>query len=230
MSARDRLSTRLTAAVAVLLLIVVAGIVWAVSKAARDKDSGAADRERAALAAGPAPFESGRLRFGDPAAPVTLVLIEDFQCPLCKSLDTVSGATIDAAVEDGKAAIEYDIVAVLDAESTTEYSSRAANASVCVAVADKEKWRAFRALAFQRQPATGSAGLGDAELIDLARQAGVVDPGLDECVTARRHRDFVAAHTRADVAGGLLRVPMLLADGTEVVSPTPEGITAAVKR
>lgn len=223
---RERLSARGLGVFAFIVVVVLAVVGWSVWDAKRDRGSDTEAGET--VAAGPAPFEAGRLRFGDPNAPGTLVVIEDYQCPLCKSLNVVSGDAINAAVTEGKAAVEYDIVAVLDGESTTEYSSRAANASACVAVADKEKWRAFRGLVLQRQQPTGSAGLGDAELVELARQAGVADPGLDACVTSGRYRDFVAAHTKVVVAGGLSRVPVVLANGAEVISPTPQGISDAL--
>ena len=68
--------------------------------------------------------------------------------------------------------------------STTTYSTRAANASPwCSTRPARTVAKKFHDLLFENQPAEGSAGLSDSQLVDLAVQAGAkrsaVQPGIE---------------------------------------------------
>ena len=60
---------------------------------------------------------------------------------------------------EGKITVEYRPLGFLDSRSTTNYSSRAANAAACVVNESPEKYSDFVDLLFDKQPAEGSAGL-----------------------------------------------------------------------
>ncbi|WP_082031930.1 DsbA family protein [Nocardia vulneris] len=217
---------RLSATALLLLLIslVVVGLVGQVR--ARDRAAAAA----AAAVAGPAMLTTDRtIRIGSPNAPVVLTVTEDAQCALCRTVESVSGPRLTALIDRGTIAVDYRMIAIRDRSSTTDYSTRAANASVCVAEADKARWLDWRRAVLDRIPAENSPGPSDQELLDLATRAGIAaTPALSDCVTTRRYAAFVAAQTRKALAEKVTHAPTVRIGTLEVGNLTPAGIDAAV--
>jgi protein-disulfide isomerase len=122
---------------------------------------------------------------GKSSAPTTIKVYEDLQCPICKSFEEVAGAQVQQGIADGKVRVDYHMVAFLDRESTTNYSSRALNAAMAVlSTAGPDAFLKFHTIAYQNQPAEGSAGVPDSTLVDWAVQAGAdkaqVTPLIDD--------------------------------------------------
>jgi protein-disulfide isomerase len=158
--------------------------------------------------------------------PVRVVLYEDFQCPICKAFEEQSGAHLDDLVKKGEITIEYRIFAFLDSKSTTEYSTRSANAAM--AVLDKggvAAFKKFHDLLFANQPAEGGEGLDDGALIDLAKQAGVT--GIDQDVKDGTFEPWVRKAKQAAFDDGYTGTPTIVIDGKQVAA-TPEDIDAAI--
>jgi protein-disulfide isomerase len=110
---------------------------------------------------------------GQASAPTTIKLYEDFQCPICKEFEAFTGKQVDVAVAAGKVKVEYHMVAFLDASSSTRYSSRALNAAAAVLdTAGPQVFLTYHNLLYANQPAEGTAGLTDQQLIQYAVQAG----------------------------------------------------------
>ncbi|MFI9504738.1 DsbA family protein [Nocardia sp. NPDC052566] len=222
-----RISTagRLWTAVLLIGLIAAVGIGLVVQINERDRTAAAA----AAAVAGPAALaDDGTVRFGDTDPVMTIT--EDMQCPLCRSFDSVSGPAIAGLLDQQKIAVAYRVIAIRDRDSTTEYSSRAANASACVAEADKSKWLAWRRAVLDRVPAQGSPGPTDRELIDLAGRAGITaSTQLTDCVTSGRYRAFVANQTKKATEAKLTSVPAVRIGDGAITNLTPEGIEASVQ-
>ncbi|MFD0000656.1 DsbA family protein [Nocardia sp. NPDC127526] len=218
-----RYFTPFTVAAGVLLIALV--VVIAASFLAKHRDK----EQAAAAVAPPAVFTGdGRLRFGD--APTTVTVITDFQCPVCREFTATTGPMLTDLVRSGEAAVDYDTVAVLDRASTDRYSSRATNAGVCVAVANKDAWPGFEQRVFAAQPAEGGPGLTDDRLIALAAEAGASGPDVAACITSDRYAGFVEAHGRDAIAAGLTHVPVVRVDGQTVENLTPDGLRAALDR
>lgn len=187
-------------------------------------------QQTAAEKSGPAVLtDDGTLRFGDPDADSVITVTVDYQCQLCSSFESVTGSYIDSVQSKHKIAIAYDLVAIRDSSSTTEYSSRAANASLCVAAADKGKWQAWHRAALAGTPADGSAGLTNQQLIDLADRSGVASPDLARCIDSGKYLAFVTVHTASAVAAGLARTPTVAVNGMKVGNLTPDGLAGAVE-
>lgn len=205
--------------VAVVLLALIGAIGYGVWTQKQHKDQ---------AKAGPAAFSNGAIVFGNTGSKVVLNLKEDFQCPACKAFETASGDFITGVINSGKVRVEYDPIAILDKNSTTNYSSRAANASACVVAADKSKWLAFHKLMYDNQPEEGSAGLPDSQLIAFAKQAGV--PDVSDCVNSNKYADFVKANTDKAISDGLDHTPTITVNGTQVSDPSPNGLQAAIAK
>ena len=175
---------------------------------------------RTESASGPAPAgvtaHDGILR-GKDSAPVSVVVYEDFQCPVCRAFEQNVGSTITTYVDNGTVQIEYRPIAFLDRASTTNYSSRALATAACalndggLAVFDK-----LHDLLFANQPAEGSAGLTDTQLADLAAQAGADKAAVEKCQAAGTYDGWVNRVTDQASKDGINGTPTYFVDGKKV--------------
>jgi protein-disulfide isomerase len=163
-------------------------------------------------------------------APVTMDVYEDFQCPVCAQLEATAGDTIAQLVDAGTVQVRYHGMAFLDRASTTEYSTRALNAAAVVAESGPDAFRAFHDLLFADQPAEGSAGLTDDQLVEYAARAGATGADVAQGIEDRRYADWVAAATDRASEDGVTATPTVLVDGEQLDGGqlTPAGIAAAV--
>jgi len=197
-----------------VLLVAVAGVV-AVRMAAGG-DARLVAPQGAVVAENAPP---GTPRFvvpdGDPSAPATLTVYEDFQCPACRATEAYLRPTLDRLVDEGAVRVEYHPIAFLDNASTTDYSSRALGAAACVLdTAGDEAYLRMHDLLFLNQPPEGSAGLSDDQLAELAQQAGADRAAVADCMEQGRFAGWVAAATEQASQDGVTATPTLLVDGT----------------
>lgn len=166
------------------------------------------------------------------AAPVEVILYEDFLCPACGALEQNSGAFLSSAVESGDISIEYRPYSFLLQQSTNEYSQRAWNAAICVY--DKGGAKAFKTyhdLLFANQPQEGGPGPEDPELISLAEQAGVT--GIESCVNKQTYKRWIEDAKAQGDDDGVSGTPTLRIAGKDVSGanntvPTTADIQAAI--
>ncbi|MDY0910359.1 DsbA family protein [Microbacterium sp. CFBP9034] len=146
----------------------------------------------------------------------------DFMCPICNQFEQVFGAEIDGLVDDGAITHGIHPIAILDDQSQgTEFSTRAANAMYCVAVADAEASVPFMNAMFQNQPAEGTSGLTDDQILDIADAVGVTD--VDACVTDGVYADYVAAMTEetpVQPGAGGIGTPTIAVNGEVIANST----------
>ncbi|WP_084487316.1 DsbA family protein [Nocardia sienata] len=160
--------------------------------------------------------DNGAIRVGRPEAKAIVRIVADMQCPVCKQFEADHGELLSKSVADGTAAIEYNIVSYLDQMSSTEYSTRAANASYCVAETGTDKYQDWLKLMFEQQPPERSAGLTDEQLIAIAQQAGYTDPAVADCITDRKYDGFVAAKSQESLDEGIDGTPTVFVNGDKV--------------
>lgn len=176
---------------------------------------------------GPVPVaatDNGAIRVGRADAKATVRIVADMQCPVCKQFEADHAELLSSAVADGSAAVEYNIVGYLDKMSSTEYSTRAANASYCVADTGTDEYQNWLSLMFQQQPPEGGAGLTDEQLIAIAQQAGYTDPTIADCITDRKYDGFVAAKSEDSLSEGIDGTPTVFVDGEKVdLTADPSG-------
>lgn len=207
---------------AVILILVLAGVVIA-NSVHKHNDK----KQTAEAVAPPAVFTpDGRLHFGSGGPLVTVTT--DFQCPICHQFEVTTGPTLTEMLAAGTISVDYDTVAVLDGLSKDRYSSRSANASVCVAVADKNAWPDFSKRLFDAQPAENGPGLTDDKLIQIAADAGVTGADVADCVHSSRYAGFVAYHSQQAITAGLTHVPVIKVGDTTLQNLGPDALRAAV--
>lgn len=127
------------------------------------------------------------------SGPVIVDVYEDYLCPICERFEERYGTDLTAALNNNQITVRYHSVAILDQRSTPPgYSTRAANAALCsVAVG---VFPAYHKQLFDSQPAEGSAGLSDAELIKLG--ADVQAQGdFAACVNSGSNASAIRAET-----------------------------------
>lgn len=131
------------------------------------------------------------------AAPVTVDVYEDFMCPICGRFESNYKSDMAKAIEAGKIQVKYHPVAILNRFSTPAgYSTRAANAALCAA--DAGKFHAYHDKLFTEQPAEGSAGYTNAELVAKGQEVGAAG-SFAQCVNSGKYNKQVDTATAAAV-------------------------------
>ncbi|MGV9820143.1 thioredoxin domain-containing protein [Nocardia xishanensis] len=214
---------------AVLIGLVAAiGIGIAIKKAEKD-DPGPSPTIAAAQAPGAVSgsiTDNGSIWIGKPEAKVTVRVVADLQCPACKAFEATYGKVLEDAVNSGTAAVEYNIISFLDKASTTQYSTRAANASYCVAEQDPTKYQAWLSTMFAQQPPEGGNGLPDEKLVEIAKSVGYTD-AVASCITDHTYEKFVASTTNKAFDSGIKSTPTVFVNGQQVNPSALEQAIAA---
>lgn len=148
---------------------------------------------------------------GDGATRIDLYV--DYLCPYCGYFEAANGEYLGSLVDSGEATVVVHPLNFLEAYSNgTRYSTRAANAFLCVTeLAPEAAWSYHQAL-FADQPAEGTDGLDDEALVALG--AGV--DGLAECVAQERYSRWATEATNATLdAGTISGTPTVFVDGEQ---------------
>ena len=145
--------------------------------------------------------------------PVKVVAYIDFICPVCKQFESTYGESLTSLRNEGKISVEYRALGFLDRQSTTNYSSRAANAAACVVNSSPEKYAEFFNLLFERQPAEGGAGISDNDLKKMATEIGAAN--IDSCIDSKQFRPWVKVATQEAAAIGVTGTPTVFIDGKQ---------------
>lgn len=164
----------------------------------------------------------------EPKAVVSLY--EDFLCPVCGQFEQQFGPTVTQLIASGAIATDYYMVAILDRPSNQNYSSRASSAAYCVAdgdtTPDKQFFRQFHSALYAQQPSeSGSIFPTNTQLIEIARQAGVVGK-VPECINNGRYVDMANGLAAATQVTG---TPTVRINGEDYKPTTPDALVAKIK-
>ena len=193
--------------VAAVVLAVVLGVgVWVQS--GRDTTGDTPD----AVPSGAS--EDYGIVVGDADAPLTLTIYEDLQCPICGNLEAAVGDRLNEAIDAGEVKVEYRMVSFLDDRSENDYSSRALNA--LLATLDTAGVDAFKTLhddLYADQPAEGTAGPEDDELIEAAVAAGASEDEVRPLIEDKAYEQWITNATDAMSRNGVTGTPTVFVDG-----------------
>ena len=218
-----RRRTLVVTAVGVLVLAIVLVIGYAV-QSSRDTAGQAATPPSGAVGGYGVPA-------GPSSAPVKVAVYEDFMCPFCGQFEAASRDALEKQVEAGKVQIQYHVVNWLDRSSTTEYSTRAANAlAVVLDTSGPQVAKKFHDLLFEHQPAEGSAGLSDAQLVAYAVQAGATKSAVQPGIADRTYEQWVNNVNDQASKDGVNQTPTVVIDGRKLESKTIDGLVAKVEQ
>lgn len=166
---------------------------------------------------------------GKASAPVKVTVYEDFICPYCGQFEAAGRTAFAQDIAAGKVQFQYHVLDFLDDHSTTDYSTRAANAlAVVLDTSGPTVAKRFHDLVFENQPEEGGPGLSDARLVALAVQAGAtgskVQPGID----GLDFKPWVARVTDQASKDKVVGTPTVKVDGRQIQSPDMKALAAAV--
>jgi len=217
LAAERRRKRTMYISIAAVAVLVIAGLIgWGVYQSQRSDAGPLVAPASATTTTGPT--------LGN--GPVQVQLYEDFICPHCKDFENTSGSAINDLVSQGKIKVTYNTVAYLDPASSTQYSTRSAAAAGCAA--DGGKFKEYHDALFAQQPAEGSAGLSDSQLISIGTGVGLDQGSFGQCVDSGRYKPWVASVTDEAAKSGVTGTPTVKVNGQTIPNPTPDAIVAAV--
>ena len=197
----------------VIAVVVVAVLVGGVVLYMRNSSSGAAVAPTYTATASGAVVTAG-------TGKAVIDVYEDFLCPNCEIFEKTYGNEIATALNEGKLTVRYHSIAILDSRSTPPgYSTRAANAALCAVPAGI--YPTYHQKLFANQPSEGSAGLTDAQLVQLGTELGAKGD-FAACVTGAKNAAAVSAETNKAIAdpalqtNGQFGTPTVVANGAMV--------------
>jgi protein-disulfide isomerase len=206
--------------VAVVVLLVIAGLIGWVVLAGQEKDN-------AANLTTPPVAVDGGTAFAVGDGPVKVDIYEDFMCPVCREFEDSAGATIQQLVDANKVTVQYHPIAFLDrASNGTQYSTRSAAAAA--AAAEGGKFAEYHKVLFDNQPAEGSDGLTDAKLIELGKSVGLTGQAFADAVTGKTYWAWATKVTEEASSRGVTGTPTVLVGGEKLANPTAAALEQAV--
>ncbi len=163
---------------------------------------------------------------GNPSAPVTVTLYEDFQCPVCKAFEQSDNATLQQYVKGGKIKVDYRPVAFLNT-----YSTDALNAAACVYQdSGRKAYLAMHDLLYANQPPESGPYPPKSELVGLATQAGA-STSVSACIDNGAYDAWASKSTDAWNKAGYSGTPTVLVDGKDISAgrvPSPAQLKRAI--
>jgi protein-disulfide isomerase len=154
---------------------------------------------------------------GDAAAPVTLEVWEDFQCPVCARHSlSIEPILVERYVKAGILRIVHHDLAFLG-RGTPDESETAASGSVC---ADRQgKYWDYSHWIYNNQDGENAGGFRPERVKAIAEAAGLDTAGWDACVADPAVLAEVRASTQQGVGLGVNSTPTMFLNGTLVDPP-----------
>lgn len=141
----------------------------------------------------------------------------DLMCPYCAEFEMANGDYLAELVDAGTITLRLHPMVFLDRLSMgTEYSTRATNALIGVAVASPETTLPYLHLLLKNKPEENSTGLTDDQLAAYAAQAtpeGTMTIALDQVLRDRPYAAWAASFTASAMAeGGIIDADVTMVD------------------
>lgn len=125
--------------------------------------------------------------------PVEIIVYLDYQCPICAIFELPNSEQMKGWVDQGVATLEIHPLSFLDGRgSPNAFSSRAANASFCIADYSPDNFFAYNTRLFQSQPTEGAPGPENSELIEFAQEVGATNiEQVSSCINSKMFGSFI---------------------------------------
>ena len=171
------------------------------------------------------------LSVGDPNAPVTIDVFEDFQCPACKRFtENTEPLVIENLVATGKARYVFHNYPFLDDQSPRKESDQSANAAMCASEQDKF-WEMHSTL-YANWNGENLGAFSDRRLQAMAESIGLDMDAFNSCFSANKYDAEIQADLQLGADMGVSGTPAVFVNGRPVVQgnqvPSYEQIADAV--
>jgi protein-disulfide isomerase len=172
---------------------------------------------------------NGGILVADEGGAIPVDIYQDFLCATCKAFQANTTATMNQLLADKKIRVIWHPVSLLDSQSNPPgYSMRAASAMGCAANVGMNKMKALGEALYQAQPAVGSAGLSDDQIIDIAGRVGIITPVFAACERDVRYRAWVNNVNAQAIQRGISETPTVFVNNKLVPLADPATLGAAV--
>lgn len=151
---------------------------------------------------------------GDPNAPVTVHMWEDFLCPACRQFtSTIEPQLVEEYVKPGKVKLEFRQFPL---SGHAPGSNMAAMASLCAA--DQNAFWTYHNRLFAAQD-RGQPGYVLDALVQYADELGLDSRAFLQCMSGQQYRDEAAASASEALTKGLNATPSVLVGETLMNNP-----------
>ncbi|MGD8814022.1 MAG: thioredoxin domain-containing protein [Anaerolineales bacterium] len=175
------------------------------------------------------PMVNGRA-MGDPNAPVTIEIFEDFQCPACVGYTfTVELQIADTYVASGDVYYIYRHYPFLDDNAPSNESDQSAIASMCAA--DQGLFWEYHSILYANWQNQNQGAFNDRRLVAFAETIGLDMPEFESCFNKRTHYDEIMQDFERGNFLGVYGTPSVFINGEIIMPgyvPTFEAIQEAV--
>ena len=160
------------------------------------------------------------LSLGEPNAPVTIDVFEDFQCPACKSFtETIEPLVIENLVANGQARYVFHNYPFLDGDGagSSGESDQSANASMCANEQDKF-WEMHSAL-YANWNGENQGGFNNRRLQAIAESVGLDMDSFNSCFNSNKYEAEIQADFELGRDMGVSGTPTVFVNGSRVGAP-----------
>ena len=157
------------------------------------------------------------LSLGDPNAPVTIDVFEDFQCPACQRFtESIEPLVIENLVATGKARYVFHNYSFLDGTGAGNggESDQAASASMCANEQDKF-WEMHGTL-YANWNGENQGAFSDRRLQAMAESIGLDMDAFNACYKANKYEKDIQADFDLGEQMGVSGTPTVFVNGTRV--------------
>ena len=176
------------------------------------------------------PMVDGRA-MGDPNAPVTIEIYEDFQCPACKTFsEQIDPQVVDAYVATGDVYYIFRHFPFIDDRAPRNESDQAANASMCAG--DENRFWDYHDMLFANWNSENQGAFSDKRLVAYAEALRLEMEGFNQCFDANLHKDEIDADLLSGRDSGVTGTPSVFVNGRMITPgfvPTFAEISEAVE-
>ena len=160
------------------------------------------------------------LSLGDPDAPVTIDVFEDFQCPACKSFtENIETRVIQDLVATGKARYVFHNYSFLDGEGAGNggESDQAANASMCAN--EQGKFWEMHGILYANLNGENQNAFSDRRLQAMAESIELDMNAFNNCFNANKYKADIQADFDLGQEMGVEGTPTVFVNGTRAGEP-----------
>lgn len=175
------------------------------------------------------PMVDGRF-MGDPNAPVTIEVFEDFQCPACQNFtENIEPRIVETYVASGQVYYVFRHFPFLDDNAVRKESDQSANASMCAA--EQNRFWEYHDIVFANWKGENIGSLSDNRLVAFAESIGLDMAAFNACFEDNRYEADIEADLEKGRSLQVSGTPSVFVNGrilTPGFVPTFEQISQAV--
>ena len=155
------------------------------------------------------------LSLGDPNAPATIDVFEDFQCPACRNFtENTEPLIVQNLVATGKARYVFHNYPFIDDQSARKESDQAANAAMCAS--EQNKFWDMHSILFANWSGENMGAFNDRRLQAMAESIGLDTDAFNSCFNANKYEAEIQADLQLGQEMGVSGTPSIFVNGSPV--------------